>query len=68
MADIDDIHRHIVHTPYREFPKHLHKADGSFKVVNDEAEQAAALGDGWARTPSAAADAVVDKPKRGKAE
>jgi hypothetical protein len=53
-----------------EFPKMLYKAGGpedihgghfSTKVVNDEAEQEAALADGWHLTTPEAAEALAPK-------
>jgi len=32
---------------YQPYPKHLHKPDGSYKVVQNEAEKDAAMGKGW---------------------
>jgi len=32
---------------YQPYPKHLHRPDGSFKVVENDAERDAALAEGW---------------------
>lgn len=38
---------------YQPYPKHLHKPDGSYKVVQNEAEKDAALAEGWNLKPGA---------------
>ena len=44
---------------YREFPRHLHKADGSYIEVGNDIDKAAKLADGWHLTPDAAKAAAV---------
>lgn len=41
-----------------EFPRHLHKSDGLYVVVRDDAQYDAAKAHGWADRP----DAHVEKP------
>lgn len=53
---INDIHRHVVNTPYAEFPRHVHKAKGEYKVVANKTEKAEALAAGWSLTP------IADEP------
>lgn len=63
---IEDIHRHIVPYVYREFPKHLVKADGSFIVVADEAAQKNALAAGWFLSAADAQKAAAKAEKANK--
>jgi hypothetical protein len=64
---------------YQEYPRHLHRADGSFCEVTNDIEKATALADGWHLTPAAAQaavstpepeppadDLVEDRPRRGR--
>lgn len=37
--------------PFIEYPRHLHRAHGVFCVVQNDAEKAAALADGWCLFP-----------------
>lgn len=46
--------------PYEEYPRHLHKADGSFLVVTNDFEKARELANGWHLTPAAAKAAQVE--------
>jgi hypothetical protein len=39
---------HFVH---KEYPRMLHKPDGSTHIVNDDAERAAKLAEGWNLLP-----------------
>lgn len=58
---------------YREYPRHLHRADGSFVEVTDDGERDAKLADGWFLTPGAAKEAAepakddATPPKKGRA-
>lgn len=56
--------------PFPEFPRVLHKPDGSTKLVADEKEKAAALKDGWSvnHTPveDRAAALATDAEKKHK--
>lgn len=36
---------------YQEYPRHLHKPGGAYKVVHDDDEKAAALEAGWSLQP-----------------
>jgi hypothetical protein len=51
---------------YQPYPKHLHKPDGSYKVVENDAERDAALAEGWNLKPgpgvSAEEVAVPESP------
>lgn len=66
---INDIHKHTVSTPYAEYPRHVHKAKGEYKVVSDDTAKAEALADGWSLDPVAdvdepAAAVEPEKPKK----
>lgn len=41
---------------YQEYPRFLHKADGSTKIVKDVIESDAALAEGWSITPGSGVD------------
>lgn len=55
-----------------EYPRHLHRADGSYLRVNDADEAEAAVADGWTvayRSPDdVAADAQADEPAAAASE
>lgn len=56
---------------FQRFPRHLHRAHGAFRVVNDEAELKAGLADGWYSTPleaeKAAGNTIERNPPEGEA-
>lgn len=39
---------------YQEYPRHLHKPDGSYCIVGDDAAKAAKLAEGWNLQPGPA--------------
>ena len=41
----------VTKTPFIEYPRHLHRADGTYCVVTSDAEKAAKLEEGWHLTP-----------------
>ena len=52
------------------YPRHLHRADGTYCVVQTDVECDRALAEGWALTPAdaqKAAAATEEAPKKGKA-
>ena len=55
---VDDIHKHVVHTPYTEYPRHVHGKDGAFRVVTNDAERSRAMAEGYTLTPQAQSPAV----------
>lgn len=63
---INDIHKHVVNTPYAEYPRHVHKAKGEYKVVTSDTDKAAALEDGWSLTPVADVDEPAAEPEKPK--
>lgn len=60
---IDDIHKHVVHTPYQEYPRHLHKAGGKHLEVKNDEEKAKAMKDGWKVKPVVEPDAAAAADK-----
>lgn len=67
---IEDIHKHVVQTPYREYPRHVHKAGGVHLEVKSDAEKKEALADGWSLTPvveeADEAEPEAAKPAKGR--
>jgi hypothetical protein len=53
---------------FQRFPRHLHRANGAFRVVNDDAELKAGLADGWYPTPLEAEKAAGNPIERNPAE
>lgn len=45
-----DLSKLVIHTPYVEFPRMLHKS-GDVCLVHDATEKAAKLDEGWSLTP-----------------
>lgn len=63
---------------HQEYPKMLHRPDGTYLIVQNEQEKEAALEDGWNLKPGAVAkvspeperdseeETEAEKPKRGR--
>jgi hypothetical protein len=48
---------------YQPYPKMLHRPDGSYKVVQNEAEKDAALADGWNLKPGPVHEPEPEPPE-----
>ena len=66
LADVVKAHPNTDRVPFLEYPRHLHKADGTHVTVTSDDDKAVKLAEGWHLTPAAARAAEQADSKRGR--